>query len=95
MKLDHLLQSQEGKRLELKRAISSPVNIMKSLVASANTAGGIMLIGVENDHTIIVIPGNPLDEEDRLSSMIADSIVPRILPNIELDPKQKSHTPCN
>ncbi|MCK5230299.1 MAG: hypothetical protein KAR13_08540, partial [Desulfobulbaceae bacterium] len=31
-------------------------------------------------------PGNPLDEEERLSNMIADSIVPRLIPNIELIP---------
>lgn len=88
MKLDLLLQSPEGKRLEFKRDISSPVNIMKTLVAFANTAGGIMLIGVENDHTIIGIPDNPLDEEERLSNMIADSIAPRLLPNIELIPSK-------
>ncbi len=88
MKFQRLLQSQEGKRLEFKRDISSPVNIMKTLVAFANTAGGIMLIGVENDHTIIGIPGNPLDEEERLSNMIADSIAPRLLPNIELIPSK-------
>ena len=86
MKFDHLLQSPEGKVLEFKRDLSSPGNMMKTLVAFANTAGGILLIGVENDHTVIGIPGNPLDEEERLSNMIADSIVPRLIPNIELIP---------
>ncbi len=88
MKFDHLLQSQEGKRLEFKRDISSPVNIMKTLVVFANTAGGIMLIGVENDRIIICIPGNPLDEEERISNMLADSIAPRLPPNIELVPSK-------
>jgi ATP-dependent DNA helicase RecG len=72
MKYNHLLQSQEGKTLEFKRDQSSPENIMKALVAFANTAGGIILIGVEDDHTVIGILDNPLDEEERLSSMIAD-----------------------
>ncbi len=89
MKFAHLLQSQEGKRLEFKRDISSPANLMKTLVAFANTAGGIMLIGIEDDHTVIGIPENPLDEEERLSSMIADSIAPRLIPNIELIPHKK------
>jgi ATP-dependent DNA helicase RecG len=88
MKFNHLLQSQEGKTLEFKRDLSSPENIMKTLVAFANTAGGILLIGVENDHTVIGIPGNPLDEEERLSNMIADSIAPRLIPNIELVPSK-------
>jgi ATP-dependent DNA helicase RecG len=72
MKYNHLLHSQEGKTLESKRDLSSPENIMKTLVAFANTAGGIILIGVEDDHTVIGILDNPLDEEERLSSMIAD-----------------------
>ncbi len=48
MKFAHLLHSQEGKTLEFKRDLSSPQNIMKTLTAFANTAGGIMLIGVED-----------------------------------------------
>lgn len=86
MKFAHLLQSQEGKRLEFKRDCSSPENIMKTLVAFANTAGGIMLIGVEDDHTVVGVSGKPLDEEERLSNMIADSIAPSLIPNIELIP---------
>jgi ATP-dependent DNA helicase RecG len=45
-----------------------------------------MLIGIEDEHTVIGISGNPLDEEERLSNMIADSIAPRLIPNIELIP---------
>ena len=60
---------------------------MKTLVAFANTAGGILLIGVENDHTVIGIPGNPLDEEERLSNIIADSIAPRLIPNNDFPEK--------
>jgi len=39
----------EGKTLEFKRDISSPKNILKTLVAFANTAGGRLLIGIEDD----------------------------------------------
>ncbi len=39
----------EGKTLEFKRDISSPKNIIKTLVAFANTAGGRLLIGVEDE----------------------------------------------
>jgi predicted HTH transcriptional regulator len=88
MKFNHLLQSQEGKTLEFKQDLSSPANIMKTLVAFANTAGGIMLIGIKNDRTVVGIQGNPLDEEERLSNMIADSIAPRLIPNIELVPSK-------
>ena len=86
MNLKQLLQAQEGKTLEFKRDLSSSTNIMKTLTAFANTAGGIMLIGVEDDHTVLGISGDPLDEEERLCNMIADSIAPRLIPNIELIP---------
>jgi len=70
MKFDHLLHTQEGKTLEFKRDLSSPENFIKTLVAFANTAGGIMLIGVEDDHSVIGITGNPLDKEERLSTYL-------------------------
>ena len=46
--IDQLLSMPEGKTLEFKRDLSSPRNILKTLVAFANTAGGRLLIGVED-----------------------------------------------
>ena len=45
VKLVDLLQRSEGKTLEFKRDLSSPDGPLKTLVASANTAGGTLLIG--------------------------------------------------
>jgi predicted HTH transcriptional regulator len=39
----------EGKTLEFKRDLSSPKNMFKTLVAFANTAGGRLLIGIEDN----------------------------------------------
>lgn len=64
----------EGKTLEFKRDLSSPKPLLKTLVAFANTAGGRLVIGI----------ANPLDEEERLCSLIADRIAPRLVPNVEL-----------
>lgn len=36
--IDHLLQQPEGKTLEFKRDLSSPRNVLKTLVAFANAA---------------------------------------------------------
>lgn len=44
-----LISMPEGKTLEFKRDISSPGNILKTLVAFANTAGGRLLIGIDDD----------------------------------------------
>jgi predicted HTH transcriptional regulator len=45
-----LLKCPEGKTLEFKRDLSSPRGVLKSIVAFANTSGGIVLLGVEGRH---------------------------------------------
>ncbi len=79
-----LITKPEGKTLEFKRDISSPRNILKTLVAFANTAGGRLIIGVEDDSKAVLGVENPLDEEERLCSLIADNIEPRLVPNVEM-----------
>lgn len=73
----------ECKTLEFKRDASSPRPILKSLIAFANSAGGRLIIGVDNEKRPVGV-ANPLDEEERLCSLIADSISPRLVPNIEM-----------
>ncbi|MEA3241150.1 MAG: putative DNA binding domain-containing protein, partial [Pseudomonadota bacterium] len=84
MSVAELLKAAEGKTLEFKRDISSPRNLLKTLVAFANTAGGRIIIGVEDKTRELLGIDNPLDEEERLCSLIADSISPRLAPNIEM-----------
>lgn len=83
MKFDDLITQPEGKTIEFKRDLSSPKPVMKTLVAFANTAGGRLVIGVNDERQIIGVE-DPLTEEERLCSMIADSIVPRLVPSIEM-----------
>ncbi len=84
MSIDELLKADEGKTLEFKQELSSPRKLCKTLVAFANTAGGRIIIGVEDKTREPVGIDNPLDEEERLCNLIADSISPRLVPNIEL-----------
>jgi len=81
--LSLLLHQPEGKTLEFKRDLSSPRPLLKTLVAFANSAGGKLVIGMTDDKQLIGVE-NPLDEEERLCSLIADSITPRLVPEIEL-----------
>ncbi|WP_246067940.1 AlbA family DNA-binding domain-containing protein [Legionella geestiana] len=81
--IENLITQQEGKTLEFKRDLSSPKSLLKSIVAFANTAGGHLIIGISDDRQIIGVE-QPLDEEERLCNLIADSISPRLLPSIEL-----------
>ena len=84
MKIEEILTRPEGKTLEFKQDLSSPKNILKTLTAFANTAGGILLIGIEDGSRAVLGLENPLDEEERLCSLIADSIEPRLAPSVEL-----------
>ena len=81
--IDDILNQNEGKNLEYKRDLSSPKPIIKTLVAFANSAGGRLVVGVADDRTVVGVE-HPLDEEERLCNLIADSIVPRLVPTIEL-----------
>src|SRR5690554_6662676 len=83
MEIEQLLQQPEGKQLEFKRDLSSPGPLLKTLVAFANTAGGQLIIGITDDGAVVGVD-DPLAEEERLASLIADSIAPRLLPSIEL-----------
>jgi predicted HTH transcriptional regulator len=84
MKLEELLTRPEGKTLEFKQDLSSPRNILRTLTAFANTAGGVLLIGIEDGNRAVLGVANPLDEEERLCNLIADSIDPRLAPSVEL-----------
>jgi predicted HTH transcriptional regulator len=48
MELVELLRRPEGKTLEFKRDLSSPDGVVRTIIAFANTAGGTLLIGVED-----------------------------------------------
>ncbi len=80
---ESMLKVPEGKTLEYKQDLSSPRNFLKTLVAFANTAGGRLTVDVSDDRQVVGVE-NPLDEEERLSNLIADSIAPWLAPNIEM-----------
>lgn len=82
MNIDQLLASPEGKTLEFKRDCSSAKPILRTLAAFANTAGGTLIIGRADDGSIVGVK-DVLAEEERLASLIADSIAPAMLPEIE------------
>ena len=80
------LRRPEGKTLEFKRDLSSPDGLLRTVVAFANTAGGIVLLGVEDGTRHVRGISDPLAVEERLANLISDSIIPRVLPDLEILP---------
>lgn len=91
MELEALICQPEGKTLEFKRDASSPTPILRTVCAFANTAGGTLLIGIENRSGVVVGVQHPLDAEERIASLIADTIRPRLVPDIELVSWRNTH----
>lgn len=91
MDLRTLKSAPEGKTLEFKRDASSAGPILRTVCAFANTAGGRLLFGIEDRTGAVVGVPEPLDLEERLASIIADGIVPRVLPDIEVVPWRSTH----
>jgi predicted HTH transcriptional regulator len=90
MNLIEVLQKPEGKTLEYKRELSSPEGLLKTLVAFANTAGGILAVGIEDGTRRVIGVPDVLSAEERLASIISDSIRPRLVPDIEIVPWRKT-----
>ena len=81
MKILEILKQPEDKSLEFKKEIPrNRQNLLKTVVAFANGTGGHIYVGVNDDRTITGIKEEPFDLEEKLSSIIYDSISP--IPNV-------------
>ena len=56
--------------------------VLKTLIAFANTAGGTLLIGRDDNGTIVGVD-DIFEAEERLANAISDSIHPPLMPEIE------------
>lgn len=91
MDLLDALRRPEGKTLEFKRDLSSPEGLLRTVVAFANTAGGVVLVGVEDRSRHVRGVADPFALEERIASLITDSIAPRLLPDLEVLAWRKTH----
>lgn len=91
MNLIDLLKQPEGKTLEFKRDLSSPTGLLRTVVAFANTAGGTVLIGVEDGTRQVRGVADPLALEERLANVLSDGIAPHLVPDIEVLPWRKTN----
>ncbi|HLD16761.1 MAG TPA: ATP-binding protein [Coxiellaceae bacterium] len=81
--IEKLINKNEGKTLEFKKTVDSK-SLVKTVVAFANTAGGSIVIGLEDGTKSIVGVENVLEQEERIASLIADTIKPLLIPDIEI-----------
>ena len=91
MDLTEILCRPEGKTLEFKRDLSSPTPFLRAVVAFANTAGGTVLVGVEDKTRHVCGVADPLAVEEQAANLIGDSIAPRLLSDIELLRYRETH----
>lgn len=91
MDLLGLLRRPESKTLEFKRELAATDGVLRTVIAFANTSGGTLLIGVEDRTRRVRGVRSPLDVEERLASLISDSIAPRLVPAIEVLPWRRTH----
>lgn len=62
-----------------------PSSIAKELVAFANTEGGDLYVGLADDGSVVGVD-NPEDVMNRLTNLIHDSILPDLMPFIQIRP---------
>lgn len=76
--IKQLIEQGESNTLEFKRQIESrPADVnefVESIVAFANTNGGIILLGVDNDTTIYGL--SEKDSEERVRSIVRSHCIP-------------------
>ena len=83
LSIEEMLRLPEGRTLEFKENLTSYKPILKTLIAFANTAGGTLIIGCKDDGEVIGV-SDVLASEEALANIIADSISPPLMPEIEI-----------
>lgn len=61
--VEQLLEQGEGFRLEFKRKVTSPEKIARALIGFANTKGGTILFGVDDDKSIVGVESEKAEVE--------------------------------
>jgi predicted HTH transcriptional regulator len=82
--IQEYLTQNESKTLEFKENAKNLPGIVKTVIAFANTAGGILLVGVKDKTKEIIGVSDALHEEERVANAISDSVAPLIIPDIEI-----------
>jgi predicted HTH transcriptional regulator len=80
-----LIKEGEGFELEFKRKVSTPVKVAKTLMSFANTKGGIVLFGVDDDQTIVGV-GSEKEQMEMIQTAASYYCDPPLNPGIDTVP---------
>ncbi len=80
-----LIEEGEGFAIEFKRRISSPEKIARTLISFANTKGGTILFGVDDDGSIIGVESEK-SETELIEIAGKEYTDPPIIPTIDIVP---------
>lgn len=83
MDIEKLAKLPESKTLEFKRDTSSLEPILKAIVAFANTAGGIILVGIEDSGDIIGLT-HPVKDQEKIANSLANRVKPLLSPDFSI-----------
>ncbi len=83
-----LIEEGEGFELEFKRKVSTPIKIAKTMMSFANTKGGILLFGVDDDKTIIGVDSEK-EEIEMINTAASYYCDPPLDPIIDTVPYKK------
>lgn len=83
MDIESLVSDSEGKTLEFKRDLSGRRNVLRTLCAFSNTAGGALVFGVEDSGSVTGV-ADALAFEQQVASIVSDGVAPRMVPDIDI-----------
>jgi predicted HTH transcriptional regulator len=88
----NITEAGEGRRLEFKSGLPTNSDLVRTVVAFANDAGGEIYIGINNDRKVVGLPEEQLPQiEEKISNMVYDRCYPSILPEISFLSLEDKH----
>jgi len=83
--VNRLIEEGEGFEIEFKRKVTSPEKVARALIAFANTKGGHILFGVDDDGSIVGVESEK-SEVDMIRQAGKDFCIPEIDPMLDIVP---------
>ena len=78
-----LLSEREGTRLDFKRDLSSMKRVLETVCSFLNTAGGTLVVGVEDQTRVVLGLDDVEKQEEKLANSVASAIEPQ--PTVQLE----------